>query len=158
MKSLKIGDVAKALGVTASSLRFYEDKGVVAPQRSPGGTRFYSPDDVERFRSILDLTQAGVPIRVIQKLTSVRQENPTGDAASNEVVRLIKPILEDVKKKAALFSRVENDLGKALQHARSCHDCKKPPTPEGCHGCPIANVLTGEDGTNVFKVIWENHQ
>ena len=158
MEKLKIGDVAKALGVTASSLRFYENQGMVSPERSPGRTRYYTAYDVERFRSVLELTQAGVPIRVIQRLASVRQESQTGNAASNEVIRLIEPLMEEIKTKAALFSKVEQDLGKALQQVRGCFDCKKPPTPEGCNGCPIANVLTGKDGTNVFKVIWDNRR
>jgi MerR family transcriptional regulator/heat shock protein HspR len=38
------------------TLRMYEQRGLIAPQRSPKGTRLYSQADVERLRRIQELT------------------------------------------------------------------------------------------------------
>src|SRR3954467_13927464 len=38
------------------TLRMYEDRGLIKPQRSPKGTRLYSQEDVERLRRIQELT------------------------------------------------------------------------------------------------------
>ena len=38
------------------TLRMYEARGLIEPQRSPKGTRLYSQDDVERLRRIQEMT------------------------------------------------------------------------------------------------------
>ncbi len=45
----KIGVVSKKTGLSASTLRLWEDEyGLLAPQRTTGGTRLYSESDIER--------------------------------------------------------------------------------------------------------------
>ena len=47
----KIGSVSKETGLSAATLRSWEVQyGLLAPQRTPGGTRLYSEDDIERAR------------------------------------------------------------------------------------------------------------
>jgi DNA-binding transcriptional MerR regulator len=47
----KIGSVSKATGLSAATLRSWEvHHGLLTPQRTPGGTRLYSDDDIERAR------------------------------------------------------------------------------------------------------------
>jgi MerR family transcriptional regulator, heat shock protein HspR len=41
------------------TLRMYETRGLIEPQRSPKGTRLYSHSDVERLRRIQELTSGG---------------------------------------------------------------------------------------------------
>src|SRR5919107_4804950 len=41
------------------TLRMYEQRGLIEPQRSPKGTRLYSHADVERLRRIQELTSDG---------------------------------------------------------------------------------------------------
>jgi DNA-binding transcriptional MerR regulator len=52
---LRIGEVATRAGVTTRTLRYYQEVGLLAPETTPGGTRVYSEDDVERLRRILEL-------------------------------------------------------------------------------------------------------
>jgi DNA-binding transcriptional MerR regulator len=48
-----IGAVARLLGITPSTIRTWEERyGVVSPQRSPGGRRLYSRDEVDRLRFV----------------------------------------------------------------------------------------------------------
>jgi DNA-binding transcriptional MerR regulator len=48
-----IGAVARLLGMTPSTIRTWEERyGVVSPQRSPGGRRLYSRDEVDRLRFV----------------------------------------------------------------------------------------------------------
>ncbi len=52
-KFYKIKEVAEMLEIPASTLRFWETKfTVINPRRNQGGTRFYSPDDIEKLRMI----------------------------------------------------------------------------------------------------------
>ncbi len=69
---LNIGEVLAALGsefpqVSASKIRFLEDKGLITPQRTPAGYRKYTPADVERLRFILALQRDQyLPLKVIK--------------------------------------------------------------------------------------------
>ena len=51
-----ISVAAKMIGVQARALRYYERTGLVAPSRSRGNIRLYSPADIERLRQIKTLT------------------------------------------------------------------------------------------------------
>ena len=51
-----ISVAAELVGMHPQTLRMYETKGLVRPQRTPGGTRLYSEADVERLRIIQRLT------------------------------------------------------------------------------------------------------
>ena len=56
----------KRLQTTMRTLRFYEEKGLVKPQRE-GGRRVYSPKDVQRLELIMDWANAGVSLREIKQ-------------------------------------------------------------------------------------------
>jgi len=51
-----ISVAAELVGMHPQTLRMYESKGLVRPQRTAGGTRLYSEADVERLRIIQRLT------------------------------------------------------------------------------------------------------
>jgi DNA-binding transcriptional MerR regulator len=92
-KSTTIGAVCKALSaefpdISISKIRYLEDQRLLAPQRSAGGYRKYSPDDVARLRTILRLQRDEfLPLRVIrQELANGRQgaaEVPETEAGDN---------------------------------------------------------------------------
>ena len=48
MKRYKIGEVARLLGSTTQALRFYEQEGVIVPEKTENGTRTYSEADIIR--------------------------------------------------------------------------------------------------------------
>ena len=50
-----IGVAAELAGVHPQTLRIYEQKGLVSPQRTRGNTRMYSQADIERLELILSL-------------------------------------------------------------------------------------------------------
>lgn len=51
-----ISIAAELAGLHPQTLRTYETKGLVSPARTPGGTRLYSDDDIERVELIQRLT------------------------------------------------------------------------------------------------------
>ena len=64
-KQLTIGAVCKALSaefpdISISKIRYLEDQRLLSPQRSAGGYRKYSANDVARLRTILQIGRAHV--------------------------------------------------------------------------------------------------
>lgn len=56
-----IGAVSRMLGVPSATLRTWQDRyGVVVPQRSEGGHRLYSRDQVQQLRFLVDQVNAGL--------------------------------------------------------------------------------------------------
>ena len=55
-----ISVAAELSGIPVQSLRLYESHGLLTPIRSDGGTRRYSPNDLDRLRRIGDLLADGL--------------------------------------------------------------------------------------------------
>lgn len=55
-KLLKIGEVAKQLGIHDQTIRMYERKGLLKPIRSKNNTRLFSRNDVTKVTTIITLT------------------------------------------------------------------------------------------------------
>ena len=56
---LRIGDVARSLGVSPSTVRSWERKGLIQPQRDSGKHRRYQPEDLARLRDVRALLSRG---------------------------------------------------------------------------------------------------
>jgi DNA-binding transcriptional MerR regulator len=57
---MRIGDLSAATGASARSLRYYEEQGLLASERSGGGQRHYPEQAVERVALIQSLLAAGL--------------------------------------------------------------------------------------------------
>ena len=56
------------------NLRVYERRGLVDPDRTPGGTRLYSRDDVDRLHRIRDLLADGLNLAGIARVLALEDE------------------------------------------------------------------------------------
>jgi|APAga8741243855_1050100.scaffolds.fasta_scaffold01720_2 DNA-binding transcriptional MerR regulator len=64
-----IGEFAKILGVTASSLRYYERQGLLTPKRDENNLRRYTDDDIEWVKFLLHLKDSGMLITELKQYT-----------------------------------------------------------------------------------------
>ncbi len=66
---MKINQVEELVGITKKNIRFYEDQGLLKPERNPNnGYREYSLADVEQLEKIKLLRQLDVPCNEIRRL------------------------------------------------------------------------------------------
>jgi DNA-binding transcriptional MerR regulator len=66
-RNLTPSEAAVHLGVSAKALRLYEEQGLIAPGRSSGGWRVYTPADLERAASIVSLRTLGLSLAQIAR-------------------------------------------------------------------------------------------
>ncbi len=78
---MRIGEVATQSGASVRSLRYYEEQGLLRPQRTTSDQRVYGPDAVERVRLLRRLYSAGLTSATIAALL------PCVDTPSDEVTR-----------------------------------------------------------------------
>ena len=73
---MQIGELARLTGASTRALRHYEDRGLLIPDRTSGGYRDYSQDDVIRVVQINTMVAAGLGTATIQRyLDCVRSED-----------------------------------------------------------------------------------
>ncbi len=70
-----ISVAAELVGMGVQTLRLYEARGLLEPQRTDGGTRRYSADDLNRLRRIGDLLDAGLNLAGIGMVLDLEVEN-----------------------------------------------------------------------------------
>jgi MerR family transcriptional regulator, heat shock protein HspR len=91
-----ISVAAELVGMHPQTLRMYETKGLVRPQRTPGGTRLYSEADIER-------------LRIVQRLTSELGLNLAG-------VELVLRLEDELRKAHAQIERLQQQLRLEVQN------------------------------------------
>jgi MerR family transcriptional regulator/heat shock protein HspR len=70
-----ISVAAELAGMHPQTLRIYESRGLIQPQRSPKNTRLYSQEDVDRLRRIQELTtELGMNLAGVEKVFELEQE------------------------------------------------------------------------------------
>ncbi len=90
-----ISVAADLVGMHPQTLRMYETKGLVRPQRTPGGTRLYSEADVER-------------LRIVQRLTGELGLNLAG-------VELVLRLEDELRKAHAQVERLQRELRQEVE-------------------------------------------
>jgi MerR family transcriptional regulator, heat shock protein HspR len=70
-----ISVAAELSGIGEQSLRLYEQRGLLTPARTAGGTRRYSDDDLARLQRITDLLAAGVNMAGIGQILDLQDRN-----------------------------------------------------------------------------------
>jgi MerR family transcriptional regulator, heat shock protein HspR len=70
-----ISVAAELVGTGVQNLRAYERAGLLEPRRTPGGTRLYSSDDIERLRHIAALLNAGLNLIGVAMVLDLELEN-----------------------------------------------------------------------------------
>ena len=126
-KAMTIGALCKALeqefpDISISKIRYLEDQKLLAPRRTPGGYRIYSPGDVARLRTILRLQRDEfLPLRVIrQELASGRTESDlaapgvqarrrrSGSVQERGPLYTLDDVLEETQAEASLVAELED--------------------------------------------------
>ena len=69
-----ISVAAELSGMHPQTLRIYERKGLIDPYRTPGGTRRYSQEDIERLTLIQTLTSQGLNLEGVKQVLDLQTE------------------------------------------------------------------------------------
>ena len=89
-----IQDVSKKTGLSAHTLRYYEKEGLLSHvDRSPGGFRQYTDEDMEALGLICCLKNTGMSLQEITRFVSLTHE---GDQTLKERVELLREHRENV--------------------------------------------------------------
>ncbi|MFJ6088238.1 MerR family transcriptional regulator [Streptomyces sp. NPDC092369] len=110
-----IGELARRTGLTIKTIRFYSDRGIVAPaERSPAGYRLYGIDAVARLHLVRTLRELGLDLPTIRKVVDRELSLPEVAAAHTEalevqirVLRLRRAVLMAVAERGSTPEETE---------------------------------------------------
>lgn len=100
-----IGELAREFGVTLRALRFYENKGLVSPQRE-GLSRLYSPADRARLALILKGKRLGFTLGEIRQMIAAEE----GGAESESLRLSQEKCLEQIQMLERQKAEIEEGL------------------------------------------------
>ena len=116
---LSIGQVAKASGVAAKTIRYYEQIGVLpAPSRATSGYRLYDQPGVERLRFIRRARSLGLPLQQLKTLMSALNGGPR-PTLRPQLRALVRGQLDDVKNRIAELELLRQQLEQILERMRT---------------------------------------
>lgn len=73
---MKIKEIAEKLNISSRAIRFYEEKGLLAPAKDGSGYRAFDESDVWRLQTVIALREAGMPLEDIRRTIAA---NSAGD-------------------------------------------------------------------------------
>jgi MerR family transcriptional regulator, copper efflux regulator len=134
--SMKIGELAKRAGVNIQTVRYYERQHLLAvPERTAGGYRQYTADDLRRLHFIRRAKALGFTLSEIRDLLDLRV---SAGATAGDVRRRAQEKIADVDRKLEDLVRIRQALGEFLG---SC-DAHGPPDE-----CMLIRAVQGEPQT-----------
>jgi MerR family transcriptional regulator/heat shock protein HspR len=105
-----ISVAADLVGMHQQTLRMYESKGLVRPQRTPGGTRLYSEADLDRLRVIqrltteLGLNLAGVE-HVLRLEDELRKQRHRAERLERELREQIREVHRSYRREVVIYQQ-----------------------------------------------------
>jgi len=124
---MKIGEVAKALGINSSAIRFYERNGLINANRinrAENGYRVYSQQDVEDIQRIMKFKAIGLELHEIKSLLQA-ESSSCGD--------LLTSLDEQIEKCEALERVVQERLVSLRVAKDRCqNECKPTKAVRAC--------------------------
>ena len=91
-----ISVAAQLAGVHPQTLRAYEQKGLVSPQRTSGNTRMYSPADIERLELINELTSEGINLAGVSRILDLQGPLEERDTELDDLHKRVRRLADRV--------------------------------------------------------------
>ena len=128
---MNIGSVSQRSGLPAKTIRYYEDIGLIQPDRRDNGYRDYSTEDVHRLRFLQRSRGLGFSVEECRQLLSLYGDRHRESA---EVKAIAEAKLSEIDRKLAELTGLR-DMLKHL--VANCHGDSRPE-------CPIIDGLSGK--------------
>ncbi|QNV05033.1 MerR family transcriptional regulator [Shewanella algae] len=128
---MKIGEVAKATGLSIKSIRYYHDIGLVEAHRSDNGYREYRAAEIEALKFLQHCRELGFTLDECRDLLQLKH-NPK--RCAEDVKRLAKGHLQALEEKMTRLASLHGQLSELVSQCRG-----------GCQSeCAIIDGLSSE--------------
>lgn len=116
---VQIGELAKQLGITSRTIRYYEEIGLMGLSKRVGtGARLYNRDDIRRLKFILKLKELGISLKEMQELAesydahnkAYETQEKQFDTITFKLIEILDRNIHKVDEKISKLSSLRNDI------------------------------------------------
>jgi MerR family copper efflux transcriptional regulator len=127
---MNIGHASEKSGLPAKTIRYYEDIGLLKPDRSDNGYRDYSMSDVHKLRFLQRSRGLGFSVEECRQLLALYEDK---ERASSDVKSIARTKLKEIDRKITELRELQHTLQHLVAH---CHGDQRP-------DCPILESISG---------------
>lgn len=113
-----IGELAEKTGATVRMLRYYDQQGLLTPQRTDSRYRVYDESDVERVRSVRCLINSGLNVRLAKLVLAHAFDQdvqlPEDEAGCVPLLRMLNDELASVEGRIGQLVRTKEHLARLV--------------------------------------------
>lgn len=150
-RSYKIGDLARRFGITARTIRYYEELGLLdSEERASTGHRRYSDRNVVRLKRIQQLKDYGLTLAEIHELFELARKDRTGESVRRSLAQKYRARLAEAERRKKALETYIEDLSWHVDQLDKVSDffgCPGAACP-GCRWsdrCDVRLLLSAED-------------
>ena len=115
-----IGEVREQTGLSARTVRYYEELGLLpGVRRRAGGRRVYGPDEIERLRFIQRLKALGLPLGEIKELNAVHRIGGSTRGMLRRLEELLQRHRDEIDARIAQLMGLRDEIEKYRDHVRA---------------------------------------
>ncbi len=128
-----VGDLAKSLGLSARSIRYYEELGLIRPSRTEGGFRLYTDQDKELIMLIVRFKDLGMSLEEIRALVA-----PKRSISKESLEELRQTLLlrrSEFEEKIGKLKQSIEQIDNVVEQLSRCERCGVPMQKDACNEC-----------------------
>ncbi len=108
---ISIGNLARTIGLTTRTLRYYEEMGIMTPpRRVDGAVRVYAPEDVRKLKFILRLKELGLTIKEMQELDAVYTEAKETNRVIPRLIEILDNHIDNIDEKMSKLAALRKEI------------------------------------------------
>ena len=151
---LTTGDMARLSESTLRTVRFYEQEGLIEPERrSPCGHRLFSRRELTKLQLALDLREAGLSLQSIKDLFCLKSGCACPEEASDRMSEALSAQIEVMQQKIAKLRKLREELTAMVSVLTECQSCEERNFPDACKKC---DVLVNPELPRALRVLWDD--
>jgi DNA-binding transcriptional MerR regulator len=107
----QIGELSRSLGITTRTLRLYEQLGLIdPPQRTEGGIRYYTKEDIRRIKFVLKVKELGLSLKQMQELAEIYRQTKMPDRIMPRLIEILDAHTDAIHRKIGKLSSLARDI------------------------------------------------
>ena len=150
-----IGQLAKELGLSQRTIRYYEELGFINPRRTEGGFRTYSGRDADILRMVIRFKDLGMRLDDIRSLLLTSETTLTSKVMT-QLVEALQTRRCDFESKMKECTESIEQIDKVLKFLSKCATCGKPSVEGICERCIRDREEHGEKVTPIISSLLGN--
>jgi len=149
---LTTGDMARLSESTLRTVRFYEQEGLIEPERrSACGHRLFSGRELLKLQLALDLRESGLSLQSIKDLFCLKSDCACPEEASQRMSHVLTEQIDTMQQKIAKLRKLREELTAMVSVLTECQSCDEGNFPIACENC---DVLSSPQLPRALQVLW----